>query len=39
MKSYVSTLFAKLGVRDRVQAIVMDYETGHTRPGAGVDRK
>ncbi len=35
IKTHINRLFRKLGVRDRIHAVVLAYETGLVRPGEG----
>jgi DNA-binding NarL/FixJ family response regulator len=38
VRTHVGHVFAKTGVRDRAQAVVLAYESGLVRPGAGPDQ-
>jgi DNA-binding NarL/FixJ family response regulator len=35
VKTHITRIFAKLGLHDRAQAVVVAYESGLVQPGAG----
>lgn len=39
IRTHVKRILAKLGLRDRVQAVIFAYETGLNRPAAAADRE
>lgn len=39
VKSHVTSIFSKLGIRDRAQAVVAAYESGLVEPGADAAKK
>ena len=37
MKTHLARIFAKLGIHDRAQAVVLAYESGFVQPGDADD--